>query len=213
MTWSPGISSQTFLLKPLRWSTRHMHGWPGMSYQALPNALSVRIWCTLFKGRIIPWAVCPFLLSTVKYGMQIWLHYCQVITSIISELTFAQNSWSNLFPLACSICMFAMKAHHSLYWIGSWLGQNMPYNTVQNALIQMAVDQHAVWATDHQAGVKNSYIIILDNIQVYSDSKNLSNVWHFWINHSITQGENYFKSPNGLIACSTISTIWVYDIV
>jgi len=38
---------------------------------------------------------------------------------------------------------------------------------VQNALIQMAVDQHAVWAADHRAGVKNPYIIVLDNIQVY----------------------------------------------
>ena len=61
-----------------------------------------------------------------------------------------------------------MKAHHSLYHIGSRLGQNLPYDTVRNALIQMAVDQHAAWARDHRMGVKKPYLIVLDNIQVYA---------------------------------------------
>ena len=61
----------------------------------------------------------PFLVRPVKLGWSLHLHYLQVITSIMSELTFARNSWTNLFPLARGICLFAMKAHHSLYRIGS----------------------------------------------------------------------------------------------
>jgi len=66
-----------------------------------------------------------------------------------------------------------MKAHHLLYRIGSRLGHNLPYDMVCNALIQMAVDQRAAWARDHQAGVKTPYIIVLDNIQVYAQRRDI----------------------------------------
>jgi hypothetical protein len=61
-----------------------------------------------------------------------------------------------------------MKAHHSLYRIGSRLVQNPPYSTVRAALVQMATDQCAVWAQDREAGIKKPYLIVLDNIQAYA---------------------------------------------
>jgi len=53
-------------------------------------------------------------------------------------MLYAQNQWTNLFAMCCGIAMFATKAHHGLYGVGSRLGQNVPYMTIWNALIEMA---------------------------------------------------------------------------
>jgi len=69
--------------------------------------------------------------------------------------------------------MFAMKAHHSLYRIGSRLSQNSLYATIRNALVQMAQDQRDAWVRERQPGIQKKYTIVLDNIQAYAKRRNV----------------------------------------
>jgi hypothetical protein len=64
--------------------------------------------------------------------------------SIISELAFGQNSWTNLLPLCQGVALFATKAHQLSYRMGSRLAHNLPYQTVYNALRTMA-EQKRGW--------------------------------------------------------------------
>ncbi|KAI0063286.1 hypothetical protein BV25DRAFT_1936598 [Artomyces pyxidatus] len=82
-----------------------------------------------------------------------------VATSVISELVYGRNSWANLLPLCRGISLFAMKAHQSIYRIGSRLGQCTPYSTTRRALILMARAARAyARRRDQRIGRKNEMI-------------------------------------------------------
>src|SRR5882762_4571214 len=83
-------------------------------------------------------------------------------------MLYARNQWTNLFAMCRGIAMFATKAHHSLYGVGSRLAQNVPYMTVRNALIEMAKSKRMVWDEERRQGCIKPYLIVLDNIQAYA---------------------------------------------
>ena len=85
--------------------------------------------------------------------------------SILSELVYARNSWANLLPLCRGLSLFAMKAHQSLYRIGSRLAQCTPYATTRRALIQMAKGKRDALVRLWNGPEPEHHIIVLDNIQ------------------------------------------------
>ncbi|KAI0081500.1 hypothetical protein K474DRAFT_1671959 [Panus rudis PR-1116 ss-1] len=84
-------------------------------------------------------------------------------TSIISELAYGRNQWVNLLPLCRAISFFSMKAHQSIYRVGTRLGHCTTYATVQNALVLMAKAKRTLLRQQHEI----YKWIVLDNIQRY----------------------------------------------
>lgn len=88
----------------------------------------------------------------------------KVCASVLSELVFTRNSWTNLLPMCRGISLFASKAHQSVFRVGSRLAQCPPYSTVRNALVTMAAEKRkSLRATN----LKPRWCV-LDNLQAYA---------------------------------------------
>ncbi|KAI0040471.1 hypothetical protein FA95DRAFT_1502810 [Auriscalpium vulgare] len=90
-----------------------------------------------------------------------------VTTSIISEMVYGRNQHANLFAICRGISLFSMKAHHSIFRVGSRLAQNVPYSTMRRSLVQMAEAKREAWRKEVEAGVIRPFWVVLDNIQAY----------------------------------------------
>ncbi|KAH8101947.1 hypothetical protein BXZ70DRAFT_891314 [Cristinia sonorae] len=88
-----------------------------------------------------------------------------VITSLISEMLYARNQWVNLLPLVRSISFFAMKAHQSIYRVGSRFAHCTPYSTTRRALVSMAKAKRAQLNEVRGAENPPDVAVVLDNIQ------------------------------------------------
>ncbi|KAF8230262.1 hypothetical protein L208DRAFT_1476868 [Tricholoma matsutake] len=62
-------------------------------------------------------------------------------TALLWTLLWALLPWlhcANLYALCCGIWYFAVKVHHSIFHVKSWLGQSVAYSSVYEALCGMA---------------------------------------------------------------------------
>ncbi|KAI0050052.1 hypothetical protein FA95DRAFT_1603903 [Auriscalpium vulgare] len=91
-----------------------------------------------------------------------------ICTSIISEVIFARNSWTNLFALSRGITLFATKAHQSMYRIGSRLAQCVSYTTTRAALVAMSTAQREKVRRLFADPDVVPPIVVFDNIQTYA---------------------------------------------
>lgn len=83
-------------------------------------------------------------------------------------MVYGRNQRVNLFALCRGISLFSMKAHHSIFRVGSRLAQNVPYSTMRRALVHMAEEKREAWRKELEAGIVKPYLIVLDNIQAYA---------------------------------------------
>ncbi|KAI0054730.1 hypothetical protein BV25DRAFT_1996352 [Artomyces pyxidatus] len=116
----------------------------------------------------VTWHILWEFMKPDTRGPRIYRPTHIVSTSIISEMVYGRNQHANLFALCRGISLFAMKAHHAMFRVGSRLAQNVPYSTMRRALVQMADEKRAAWARDILLKILRFFLIVLDNIQAYA---------------------------------------------
>ena len=82
-------------------------------------------------------------------------------------MTFSRSNRANLYVLCRGIWLFAVKAHHSLFWVESQLGHSIAYSTVHEALRSMADQKMKDLRNAAHTGLGRHFIIVSNNIEVY----------------------------------------------
>ncbi|KAI0038499.1 hypothetical protein FA95DRAFT_1505585, partial [Auriscalpium vulgare] len=90
-----------------------------------------------------------------------------IASSIISELVFGNNSWTNLMAISRSLVLFGTKANQTVYRVGSRLAQCVPYSTVREALVTMSTAERTLLMRRFADPDAEPPIVLFDNIQNY----------------------------------------------
>jgi hypothetical protein len=83
------------------------------------------------------------------------------------SMTFGQSDRTSKYALCRGIWYFAVKAHHSIFRVESWLGQSVAYASVYAALHGMAEQKQEDLKIALHAGSGWHVITVSNNIQTF----------------------------------------------
>ncbi|VDB86476.1 unnamed protein product [Peniophora sp. CBMAI 1063] len=90
-----------------------------------------------------------------------------VVTSALSQLVFCANAHVNKYQFLMSAYMFGTKAHHSMWRVGSRLGQNLSFTSLRNGLAVIS-GSNISWIQTTTEDSSFDWAGILDNMQFYA---------------------------------------------
>ncbi|KAI0048193.1 hypothetical protein FA95DRAFT_1657992 [Auriscalpium vulgare] len=122
------------------------------------------------KHASVTWQIMSNVLKVGRKATETYRPTDTIAASVISELVFGNNSWTNMFAMCRGIALFGTMAHQSVYRVGSRLAQCVPYTTAREALVTMSTIERASLVEKFAKPNVPPPLVVFDNIQAYARS-------------------------------------------
>ncbi|KAI0047214.1 hypothetical protein FA95DRAFT_1606303 [Auriscalpium vulgare] len=140
---SVGPSTTAAQTQPLRKPKGTTSKDPVVSWDIIGQFSIPKLAAKFQKHAPVTWQIMTSVLKAGRKATETYRPTETIAASVISELVFGNNSWTNLFAMCRGIALFGTMAHQSVYRVGSRLAQCIPYTTACEALVTMSTIERA----------------------------------------------------------------------